>query len=140
VPGAIGAKLAQPLRPTVLLSGDGGFQFNLQELAVAVQFDVPIVIVLLNDGGYGALEPQQQMRYGRSFVVDLENPDFVALAAAYGIEGGRVDSIAALGPAITEAIESGQARLIELPIQLPPQIMESAARAMFLAGLNDSKH
>lgn len=113
MPGAIGAKLAQPLRPTVLLSGDGG---------------------------YGALEPQQQMRYGRSFGVDLENPDFVALAAAYGIEGGRVDSIAALGPAITEAIESGQARLIELPIQLPPQIMESAARAMFLAGLNDSKH
>ena len=140
VPAAIGAKLAQPLRPTVLLSGDGGFQFNLQELAVAVQFDVPIVIVLLNDGGYGALEPQQQMRYGRSSGADLENPDFVALAAAYGIEGCRVDSIAALGPAITEAIESGQARLIELPIQLPPQIMESAARAMFLAGLNDSKH
>jgi hypothetical protein len=47
--------------------------------------------------------------------------------------------IVAPGPAITKGIESGQARLIELPIQLPPQIMESAARAMFLAGLNDSK-
>jgi len=92
-------------------------------------------------GGYGALEPQQQMRYGRSSGADRESPDLVALAAAYGIEGGaRVDSIASLGPAITEAIESGQARLIELPIQLPPQIMEPAARAMFLADLNDSKH
>ena len=139
VPAAIGAKLAQPLRPTVLLSGDGGFQFNLQELAVAVQFDVPIVIVLFNDSGYGVLERQQQMRYGRSLGADLQNPDFVALAAAYGIEGCRVDSIAALGPAIGEAIESGQIRLIELPMRLPPQVMDSATRAMFLAGLNDSE-
>ena len=58
VPAAIGAKLAQPGQPVVLLSGDGGFLFNCQELAIAVQFGVPIVVLLFNDSAYGVLKPQ----------------------------------------------------------------------------------
>ena len=64
LPAAIGAKLAVPDRPVVVLAGDGGFQFTCQELGTAVQFGVPVVVIVFNDDGYGILRPQQEGRYG----------------------------------------------------------------------------
>ena len=108
MPAAIGAKLAQPDQPVVLLSGDGGFLFNCQELAIAVQFGVPIVVLLFNDSAYGVLKPQQEKRYGRTNAVDLVNPDFMMLARAFGVDSQRVESIDQLDLTITKAIESNQ--------------------------------
>ena len=128
LPAAIGAKVARPDRPVVVLCGDGGFLFNCQELAAAVQFDVPIVALVFNDSAYGVLKPQQMARYGQAHAVDLVNPDFVALAGAFGVDGCRVTSIEQLGPAVAKAIEADRSALIELPGTLPWPIMEPSAR------------
>ena len=128
LPAAIGAKVARPDRPVVALCGDGGFLFNCQELAVAAQFDVPIVALVFNDSAYGVLKPQQMARYGQAHAVDLVNPDFVALAGAFGVDGCRVTSIEQLGPAVAKAIEADRSALIELPGTLPWPIMEPSAR------------
>ena len=128
LPAAIGAKVARPDRPVVALCGDGGFLFNCQELAAAVQLDVPIVTLVFNDSAYGVLKPQQMARYGQAHAVDLVNPDFVALAGAFGVDGCRVTSIEQLGPAVAKAIEADRSALIELPGTLPWPIMEPSAR------------
>ena len=128
LPAAIGAKVAQPDRPVVVLCGDGGFMFNCQELAAAVQFDVPLVVLVFNDAAYGVLRPQQEVRYGGAHAVDVVNPDFMALAGAFGVAGCRVDSIEQLGPTIAKAIEANRTTLIELPGTLPWPIMDPSAR------------
>ncbi len=128
MPAAIGAKLARPERPVVVLSGDGGFLFNCQELAVAVQFDVPIVVLVFNDNAYGVLRPQQEARYGRTHAVDLVNPDFMALAQAFGVDGRRVTAMDQLGPTVAEAIAADRITLIEVPGPMPWPVMEPSAR------------
>ena len=128
LPAAIGAKVARPDRPVVVLCGDGGFLFNCQELAAAVQLGVPIVTLVFNDSAYGVLRPQQEVRYGAAHEVDLVNPDFMGLAEAFGVDGCRVESIEQLGPAVSKAIEADKSTLIELPGTLPWPIMEPSAR------------
>lgn len=128
VPAAIGAKLARPDRPVVVLSGDGGFLFNCQELAVAVQYNLPIIVLLFNDSAYGVLRPQQQALYGRTHAVDLVNPDFMALAQAFGVAGRRVTSIKQLGPAIAQAIKADRTTLLEVPLSMPWPLMDPSAR------------
>ena len=128
LPAAIGAKVAKPERPVVVLCGDGGFLFNCQELAAAVQLGLPIVTLVFNDSAYGVLRPQQEARYGAAHEVDLVNPDFMGLAGAFGVDGCRVESIEQLGPAVTRAIEADRSALIELPGKLPWPIMEPSAR------------
>ena len=120
LPAAIGAKLACPDRPVVSFSGDGGFLFNCQELATAVQYDVPVVCVVFNDNAYGVLKPQQLERYGRSSdALELSNPDFSELARSFGIQAQGVESIEELGPTLSRAVKSGQSWLIEMAISLP---------------------
>ena len=128
LPAAIGAKVARPERPVVVLCGDGGFMFNCQELAAAVQYDLPLVVIVFNDSAYGVLRPQQEVRYGGAHEVDVVNPDFVALAGAFGVDGCRVDSIEQLGPTVAKAIEADRTTLIELPGTLPWPIMDPSAR------------
>ncbi|MCH2374148.1 MAG: thiamine pyrophosphate-binding protein [Planctomycetes bacterium] len=127
VPAAIGAKAARPDRPVVVICGDGGFLFNAQELAVAVQFDLPIIVLLFNDGAYGVLRQQQQVLYGRTNAADLANPDFVALAKAFYANAQRVTTIDALGPAISTALKSGRTTVIEAVFDVPWQAMEPSA-------------
>jgi len=133
VPAAIGAKAARPDRPVVLLSGDGGFQFNNQELAVAVECQLPIVVLLFNNSGYGVLQPQQQLRYGRSLGAELRNPDFVALARAYGAESRQVTRCTDLGPAVQTAVASGQTWVLEITFPVPLPVMEPAMQALHAA-------
>ncbi len=128
LPAAIGAKVAQPDRPVVVLCGDGGFLFNCQELAAAAQFEVPLVVVVFNDAAYGVLRPQQEVRYGGAHAVDLVNPDFMALAGAFGVDGCRVTSIEQLGPTVAKAIEADKTTVIELPGTLPWPIMDPSVR------------
>ncbi len=119
LPAALGARLARPDRPVVALAGDGGFLFTGQELATAVQYGVPVVVVVFNDSAFGVLRPQQQKRYGRTCAIDLVNPDFVALARAFGAGARRVQAVEELGPALREALEAGHPWLIEFPVALP---------------------
>ena len=116
-PTALGAKVAQPDRAVVCLSGDGGFLFNSQELATAVQYGINAVVVVFNDHAFGNVMRDQQQRFnGRVVGSQLHNPDFVKLAEAYGARGVRAEGAPALESALREAIAADQPTLIEVPI------------------------
>ena len=117
MPAAIGAKIAQPDKVVVAIVGDGGFQFTMHELATAKQFEVSLPIVIFNDSTYTAVKMDQAMRYDRRYIaVDLDNPDFVKLAAAYGIPGVRANSPAELESAVIEASQRPGPTIIDTPI------------------------
>ena len=117
LPAALGAKVAKPETPVVAMVGDGGFQFTMHELATAVQFRLPVPIVIFNDSTYTAVKMDQAMRYDRRYLgVDLVNPDFLQLAAAYGMPGERAESPEALERAVTAALGRDLPTIIEVPI------------------------
>ena len=123
LPQAIGAKLACPDKNVVCVIGDGGFQFTLPELIVAVQERVPITVLLCNNSAYGAIRAGQDRNFGgRRFGSDLLNPDFQQLAAAYGIPAQRVDSPEALESVLGAAVVSERLNLIECTLDFadPP--------------------
>lgn len=130
LPAAIGAKIAVPNRPVVALVGDGGFQFTCQELGTAVQFGVPVVVVVFNDNGYGILLPQQEARYGRTNAAKLVNPDFVELARSFGVESKRVKVIGELGDALKSSLNMNRPSLIEVPLSLPCHPVEEALKVL----------
>ena len=116
-PVALGAKVAQPGRAVVALSGDGGFQFNVQELATAVQHNINAVVVVFNDNAYGNVLRDQMVRFnGRVIGAELHNPDFVRLAEAYGARGVLADGPDALELALAEALAIEAPTLIEVPV------------------------
>ena len=116
-PTAMGAKVGMPDRKVLAISGDGGFLFNVQELATAAQHGIDIVLVVFNDGAFGNVKRfQQQMFDGKELAVELKNPDFMKLADAFGIQGFRVNSPAELERAIGEGFSTPGPTLIEYPI------------------------
>ncbi len=91
LPLALGAQLAAPDQPVVALCGDGGFLLNVGELATAVQEQLPVITVLFNDATYTAVKSDQHRRFGSRYIAtDLQAPDYVALAQAFGVRGMRV--------------------------------------------------
>ena len=115
-PAAIGAKVGKPQSPVVCVTGDGGFQYNFQELATCAQYGIHPVILMFNDNAWGVLKGFQQDRFGegRRFATDLVNPDFVKLFESYGFEGTKVDNVKELGTALENAIASGKTHLVEV--------------------------
>ena len=115
LPGAIGAKLAFPRRQVVALAGDGGFLMTGQELASAVQEQVPVVCLVINDGSLTAIRILQDKHYaGRRFAVDLKNPDFAEYARAFGALGLRVRRPQQLAPALRRALRSRRPAVLDL--------------------------
>jgi acetolactate synthase-1/2/3 large subunit len=115
VPAAVAAKLAHPERVVVAFAGDGCFLMTGQELATAVQHDVRIVVLVLNNSMYGTIRMHQERAYpGRVVGTDLVNPDFAALARAFGAHGELVEETAAFAPAFERALASGRPALLEL--------------------------
>ena len=113
---ALGAKHALGDVPVVALSGDGGFMFNVQELATAVRHSIPIVVVLFNDGAYGNVRNMQRQQHGNRVIgSDLANPDFMKLADSFGIAGYRVRDPAGLRTALAQALANNEPALIEVP-------------------------
>lgn len=114
---ALGAKAARPDVPVVAVSGDGGFMFNVQELATAVQHRIPIVVVLMNDGAFGNVLRTQTEDFGnRRIATNLHNPDFVKLAESFGALGLRARTPEELRIALREAFNSGQPTIIDVPV------------------------
>jgi thiamine pyrophosphate-dependent acetolactate synthase large subunit-like protein len=121
VPAAIGAKIARPDRAVVAVAGDGGFMFSVAELATAVKYRLPIVFLVINDDRYGAIKYLQQRLYaGRWGEADLTNPDFPALARAFGARGERLAGIDALPAAIDRALAADGPTLLELRMTIEP--------------------
>lgn len=91
VPGAISAKLINPEKRVITITGDGGFMMNSQELETAVRLKLNIVVLIMNDSSYGLIKWKQMDQYGESCFTDFTNPDFVKLAEAMHCIGYRVE-------------------------------------------------
>jgi acetolactate synthase-1/2/3 large subunit len=116
-PMALGAKLAQPDRKVVAVMGDGGFLYNAQELATAMKYQIPVVVVLFNDNAYGNVLRAQQEEYdGHVIGTQLYNPDFVQLAQSYGVPAWRTPSAGELAQALRQALTHEGPTLIEVPV------------------------
>lgn len=116
VPGAVAAKLAYPERHVVVVTGDGGFLMNVQELETAARLHLPMVVLVWTDASYGVIEWKQQQRFGQTFGIKFTNPDFRLLADAFGIAGFRVASADALLPTLTQALALDRPAIIEVPV------------------------
>lgn len=117
-PTAIGAALGNPGRVVVSVNGDGGFGWNLQELSTVAKYRPALITVVFNDGHFGNVRRIQQDVFGRNIATELTNPDFVALAGAFGIPALRVHTPAELEGALGDATgaRQGGPLLIEVPV------------------------
>ena len=98
VPAAIGAKRLFPERTVVAFAGDGCFLMNGQDFATAVQYELPVIVVVVDNGMYGTIRMHQEKHYpGRVSATTLKNPDFAAYAKAFGGHGERVETTAEFG-------------------------------------------
>ena len=120
-PTALGAKVAQPDRAVVAVSGDGGFLYNSQELATAVKHGIGAVVIVFNDGAFGNVLRDQKTQFGgRVIGSELHNPDFVKLAEAYGARGVLAQGPEEMESALREALEIQAPTLIEVPVGMMP--------------------
>ncbi len=137
LPAAIAAKLAQPERTVVCFAGDGCFLMTGQELATAVQHDLAIVVIVVDNGMYGTIRMHQEREHpGRVSGTALRNPDFAALARAYGAFGARVETTEQFLPAFDEAVASGRPALLHLlldPEAITPRATLAGLRAQAVA-------
>jgi len=124
-PAAVAAKGLFPDREVIAFAGDGCFLMNGQEFATAVQYDLPIIVIVVNNGIYGTIRMHQEREYpGRIEATDLKNPDFAALAGAYGGHGETVEKTADFAAAFERARASGKPAIIE--IKLDPEAITPA--------------
>ena len=118
LPAAIGAAVARQDRPIVAIIGDGGFQMTLQELGTIFQAKIPVKMMILNNEYLGMVRQWQQLFFSRRYsATELMNPDFVAVAAAYGMEGTRVDQRDQLGEAIDRMLGAESSFLLEVAVE-----------------------
>ena len=114
-PAGMGAKVGKPKQPVVCVTGDGGFQYNFQELATAAQYGINPIILMFNDNAWGVLKGYQANNYNSRFLgTDLVNPDFVKLFESYGFEGTKVSTVEQLSRALEQAVASDRTQLIEV--------------------------
>jgi acetolactate synthase-1/2/3 large subunit len=136
-PAAVAMKLLHPDRDVVCIAGDGDFLMTGQDFATAVQYNLPVIVVLADNGLYGTIRMHQEREYpGRIVATDLRNPDFVAYARAFGGFGVDVENTADFPAAFKEAQASGKPAIIRLAIDpeaITPMTTLAKIRAKSLA-------
>lgn len=125
LPSAIGAKAAKPDSTVVTITGDGGLQMVQQELATAVAEDLPVVIVLLNNGWLGMVRQWQKLFWDRRFSeTELKaDPDFTKIAEAYGAKGMPVTKPGDVADALKTAIDSGETYLLDIHVDAEEDVL-----------------
>lgn len=118
LPAAMGAKLARPDKMVVAVVGDGGLQMTIQELGTIMQHNIPVKIMVLNNGYLGMVRQWQQLFFeSRYAFTELNNPDFIALASAYGIQAGRVTDRRNLAESIEDMLLDKGPYLLEVVVK-----------------------
>ncbi len=113
---ALTAKMLKPHRRVLAIVGDGGFMMNAQELETALRCDIPVVVLILNDNGFGFIKWEQQAKGFTSFGLDLGNPDFCRFAESFGAAGFRVGEKDDLSKVLREAFSLKRPAVVECPI------------------------
>jgi acetolactate synthase I/II/III large subunit len=132
VPAALAASRLDPTRRVIAFAGDGCFMMNGNEFATAVQYDLPVIVVIADNGMYGTIRMHQEQHYPhRVIATDLRNPDFAAYAKAFGGHGERVERTEDFMPAFERAVASGKPAILHCivdPEALTPTRALSAIR------------
>lgn len=122
-PTALGTKVANPDKPVVAITGDGGFMFGVQELATAVQFKIGVVTLVFNNNAYGNVRRDQRERFdGRVVASALVNPDFVKLAESFGVGAARVTSPDHFRPVLEKALADGGPYVISVEVPTDSEV------------------
>jgi acetolactate synthase-1/2/3 large subunit len=116
VPGAVAAKLINPDKKVLAITGDGGFMMNSQEIETAIRIGTPFVTLIFNDSNYGLIKWKQLEQYGKSCYVDFTNPDFVKLAEGMNAKGYRIEKAEDLIPTLEEAFKQTVPVIIDCPV------------------------
>jgi len=121
---AIGAQVGNPGRPVVLITGDGSFRMNLNELSTAQYYGLPVIVVVFNNGTLGMVRQWQTLTSGGRYSQTTldRGPDFVKLAGAYGLKGRRVTEVSELEEALREALAGGEAAVIDCAIDIDEMV------------------
>lgn len=132
LPAAIAARIADPKRRVICFAGDGDFQMNCQELATAAQYGAQPIVLILNNGIYGTIRAHQERNYPtRVSATDMTNPDFAAVARAYGFHGERITRTEDFAAAFERALASKTGAVLDLDISpeaLTPRVTLSQMR------------
>lgn len=116
LPGAIGAKLAQPGRRVLAAVGDGAFLMNSQEIETALRERIPLAVLIWQDDAYGLIKWKMDLELGHNVATGFSNPDFAAYAESFGARGHRITSAGDLLPALTEALAADTVSVITCPV------------------------
>ncbi len=118
LPSAIGAKVAMPDKKVMTITGDAGLQMVIQELATSVAEDIPVTIVLLNNGTLGMVRQMQKLFWNERYSATTlgANPDFVTVAKGFGADGVRVDKPGEIGDALKDAMDSDRTTVVEIMV------------------------
>jgi acetolactate synthase I/II/III large subunit len=137
-PAAIGAQFAFPDKLVIDIAGDGSIQMNIQELATAVSYNVPVKIVILNNGYLGMVRQWQELFYKKNYCATClhTNPDFVALAKAYGAEGFLVEKAEDLEATLRAAFDHPGPVIVDVRVEpeenVAPMVPAGAALSEML--------
>lgn len=124
LPAAIGVQVACPDEVVFSISGDGSVQMNIQEMATAVNYDLPVKIAVMDNGYLGMVRQWQELFYNRRYsYTELRNPDFVKLAEAYGAVGRRVTKPEEVAPALQEALAVPKPVMIDFVIEREENVL-----------------
>ena len=116
LPAAIGAQLAEPNSVVLNITGDGSFQMNLQELATCREHNIPVKIIILNNGYLGMVRQMQENIYNNLYQVEMINPDFTKIAEAYDLFAVRVRTYDEIIPALDKAISYNGTAIVDISI------------------------
>ena len=122
IPGAIGAAFANPDRTVIAIVGDGDFQMTSQELATINEYDLPILVCIINNSSLRIIKQWQDRIYGECYQVELKNPDFIKLSQAYHIPSVKVDSPGQISSAVYKALSFKKPYLIEIVVDKNEEI------------------
>ena len=116
LPGAIGAKLAEPGRRVLAAAGDGAFLMHSQEIETALRERIPLTVLIWQDDAYGLIKWKMDLELGHDVATGFANPDFAAYAESFGARGYRINSASDLLPTLTEALAAGTVSVITCPV------------------------
>jgi acetolactate synthase-1/2/3 large subunit len=138
VNGALGTKCAHPDSQVIVGCGDGCYLLSGFELLTAVQYDIPVIWIIFNDGEFKLIKLFQIATFGESGLVEFTNPDYVGYAKACGAQGYRVDTLADFETALQAALASGKPTLIDAVISRLAIPHYSPSPSGLLGGIADS--
>ncbi|MGC4105418.1 MAG: thiamine pyrophosphate-binding protein [Thermomicrobiales bacterium] len=125
-PTSLGVKVGAPDKVVVSVNGDGGFGFALNELATQAYHGIASITLVFNDSAFGNVKRIQQVQFdGRTIASDLQNPDYMKLADAFGVAGRQATNPAELSVQLREAIKANEPTLIEIPVQQMPDVQRA---------------